>query len=262
MSVKLRRWSIAGLLLGGLIALVTQAPAHWLARALADSSGGRLLLTETRGSVWDGSASVVLSGGPGSKDASALPGRAHWQLGWSAGAPELRLQLDCCSQGTLPLRLHPGWGKLSIDMPRRDQALLRLPAGWLAGLGTPWNTLQPSGQLRLSAREASLDYAAGQWKLRGLLEIELAQISSRVSTLAPLGSYRLSLMGQGDGRTQMQLGTLEGALQLNGSGQLGGGARVHFEGEATAAPGQEAALNNLLNIIGRRQGARSVITIG
>ena len=29
-----------------------------------------------------------------------------------------------------------------------------------------------------------------------------------------------------------------------------------------ASPGREAALNNLLNIIGRRQGARSVITIG
>ena len=37
---------------------------------------------------------------------------------------------------------------------------------------------------------------------------------------------------------------------------------LRFRGEAQAAPGSETALNNLLNIIGRRQGARSVITIG
>jgi general secretion pathway protein N len=37
---------------------------------------------------------------------------------------------------------------------------------------------------------------------------------------------------------------------------------VRFRGEAVAAPGDEPALNNLLNIIGRRNGARSVISIG
>ena len=35
-----------------------------------------------------------------------------------------------------------------------------------------------------------------------------------------------------------------------------------FRGEATAEPGSESALNNLLNIIGKRQGASSVISIG
>jgi general secretion pathway protein N len=37
---------------------------------------------------------------------------------------------------------------------------------------------------------------------------------------------------------------------------------LRFRGEATAAEGDEGALDNLLNIIGRRQGARSVISIG
>jgi general secretion pathway protein N len=37
---------------------------------------------------------------------------------------------------------------------------------------------------------------------------------------------------------------------------------VRFRGDAHAAPGAEAALANLLNIIGRRDGARSVISIG
>ena len=38
--------------------------------------------------------------------------------------------------------------------------------------------------------------------------------------------------------------------------------RLRFEGVASAAPEREAALANLLNIIGRRSGARSIITIG
>jgi general secretion pathway protein N len=59
----------------------------------------------------------------------------------------------------------------------------------------------------------------------------------------------------------LNLETLEGALRLQGSGQWAG-PRVRFRGEASAAEGQEAALNNLLNIIGRRQGATSVISIG
>ena len=37
---------------------------------------------------------------------------------------------------------------------------------------------------------------------------------------------------------------------------------VRFAGEASAAPEREAALSNLLNIIGRRNGARSIITVG
>jgi len=59
----------------------------------------------------------------------------------------------------------------------------------------------------------------------------------------------------------LQLSTLDGALQLTGSGQWVG-SRLHFSGEASAAPDRETALANLLNIIGRRTGARSIITIG
>ena len=48
---------------------------------------------------------------------------------------------------------------------------------------------------------------------------------------------------------------------LSGNGQWVG-KRLRFTGEASAAPGREAALANLLNIIGRRSGARSIITVG
>ena len=74
-----------------------------------------------------------------------------------------------------------------------------------------------------------------------------------------MGSYQLQVNG-GDA-VSLQLSTLEGALQLSGRGQWVG-SRLRFNGEATAAPGMEAQLANLLNIIGRRQGERAIISIG
>ena len=50
-----------------------------------------------------------------------------------------------------------------------------------------------------------------------------------------------------------------------GSGTVCGqwvGQRLRFAGEASATPEREGALSNLLNIIGRRNGARSLITLG
>jgi general secretion pathway protein N len=74
-----------------------------------------------------------------------------------------------------------------------------------------------------------------------------------------MGNYRITVLG---GSTPaLQLETLQGSLQLSGSGRWVG-SRLHFSGTASAAPDAEGALSNLLNIIGRRSGARSIITIG
>ena len=84
-------------------------------------------------------------------------------------------------------------------------------------------------------------------------------VASRLSTLRPMGSYRITL--QGGTPATLRLDTLAGSLQLSGTGQWVGD-RLRFRGEASAAPDREAALANLLNIIGRRSGPRSIISIG
>ena len=89
--------------------------------------------------------------------------------------------------------------------------------------------------------------------------LDAQQMSSRLSTLKPMGSYRLAL--QGGVAPGFTLQTLEGALQLSGSGQWVGG-RLRFEGVATAAPDRLDALANLLNILGQRDGARAIIKVG
>ena len=256
------RWAVAGGVLGALIGLIAFAPAAWLASAVASATGQRLLLADARGTVWNGSALPVLTGGPDSRDASALPGRLQWNVGLSGLALELRAQQACCLNGGTVLRLKPGFGRLQASVqPPPDGVVGQWPAAWLAGLGTPWNTLQLGGTLRLSTPAVTLESVENRWRFIGRAQIDLVGVSSRLSTLPTLGSYRLGLDGDGSGNAQITLSTLEGPMQLTGSGSWGASG-VHLRGEASAAAADEAALSNLLNIIGRRQGARSLIAIG
>src|SRR5690606_8249500 len=138
----------------------------------------------------------------------------------------------------------------------------RWPASLLAGLGTPWNTLRLDGSLELRSAGLGLTLANGRPRLQGGLDIDAINLASRLASIRPLGSYRAQLRADADGHTaQLELTTLSGALLLQGHGQWVGG-RLRFTGDAQAAPGSELALTNLLNIVGRRDGPRSVITIG
>jgi general secretion pathway protein N len=266
---RARLWGIAGAVLGGLLALVAWAPAAWLASVVADASGQRLLLSDARGTVWNGSAIPVLTGGIGSRDASALPGRLEWSLGLQGAALALRARHACCINGELLLRVVPGWGRVRVELPATAGAVGQWPATWLIGLGTPWNTLQPSGSLQLFSSGLTAESVQGRWRVAGRAELALNSMGSRLSTLDVLGSYKLVLVGapaaaEGaatDTAATLQLATTSGALLLDGSGQWVS-SKLRFNGQASAAPGSEAILNNLLNIIGRRQGVRSVISIG
>lgn len=258
-----RRWGIWGAIVGAIAGLLLFAPASWLARGVASASGERLLLADAQGSVWTGSAQLLLAGGPGSRDASALPGRLHWQVRPMWNRIDLRLRQACCIEREVVVQFKPGLGRMVVVVPGQTQALGQWPAAWLSGLGTPFNTMQLAGAMRLTTSGLTLESAQGRWRLIGALELDLLGVSSRLSTLDTLGSYRLGIRGgaaAGD-TASVTLDTLDGALRLQGSGQWAG-SKMRFRGEATAADGQEAALNNLLNIIGRRQGAVSVISIG
>ncbi|HSQ73440.1 MAG TPA: type II secretion system protein N [Rubrivivax sp.] len=262
-------WALSGAALGATLAVVALAPAAWLADAVARASEQRLLLADARGTVWSGSAVPVLTGGAGSHDASALPGRLQWRLGFDAGALALRATHACCLNGEMLLRWSPGWARSRFELtpppgPAGAPGVIgHWPAAWLVGLGTPWNTLQPSGSIRIASPGLAVESVQGRWLFSGRAEIDLESMASRISTLDELGSYRLVLQGdaaQGEAAS-VQLSTLRGALQLSGQGEWAA-SKLRFQGQAGAAAGSEAVLNNLLNIIGRRQGALSVISIG
>jgi general secretion pathway protein N len=259
------RWSWAGALCGMLCALVAFAPATLVAQAVAAGTHQRVLLSDARGTVWRGSAVPVLTGGIDSRSATVVPGRTNWSVGVRGLALELRVAQSCCLPDDLVLRLRPGLGRMVVELPRDEGIGGEWPAAWLAGLGAPWNTLQLDGMLRLASPGLSLEVAAGRWQLVGQAELELIDISSRLSPLDRLGSYRVHIDGGSAGAASqgpmLTLSTLDGKLLLSGQGQWTG-SQLRFRGEARAAPGFESALDNLLNIFGRRQGALSIISIG
>lgn len=250
------RWALAGVLLGLLLGSVVFAPARWLASLVQQASGGQVLLTDARGTVWTGSARVRLTGGVGSTDAATLPGRLAWGLAPAPGGASLQLHADCCMPQAWAMQMQPRWNGLQL---RLSDAQSQWPAKLLAGLGTPWNTIELQGDLNLSTRGLTLAWAAGRLLLTGAAQVDAMNLSSQLSTLRPMGSYRISLTG-GTPAT-LALTTLQGSLQMSGSGQWVGG-QLRFNGEASAVPQHQAALSNLLNLIGRRNGARSIIKVG
>lgn len=250
------RWAAGGALLGALWALLQFAPAVWLQRAALTASKGRLELSDTQGTLWHGSAQLVLSGGQDSRDAARLPGRLQWDLRPGLDGLHISLQADCCTPQPQQLTLLPGLHGWRLQLAPGSSSW---PAAVLAGLGTPWNTVQLQGQLLFSTPGLQFESALDRLRVEGSLQLDLPGLSSSLSTLRPLGSYRLQL--QGGEQATLDLQTLEGSLQLQGNGRWTAG-HLRFVGEARSDPAHEAELANLLNIMGRREGARSVITLG
>jgi general secretion pathway protein N len=267
-----KRWVWTGVGLGLALAFITQAPAHWLTHAIEQASGERVLLPDAQGTVWNGSAQWVLNEGPLNNAANpnmarpasttALPTRVAWQLSPRVDLANLRLALSasiasaCCTPQPVRVDVSPLWRGVRVQVHNHTSSW---PASWLVGLGAPWNTVQPEGHMQLQTTQLQWTQQAGQEQLQGQAELQMQQLSTRLSTLRPLGSYRVRLQG-GDAMA-ITLDTLEGGLQLTGNGQLLNG-HVRFNGEASAAPDAEAALSNLLNILGQRQGAKSILKMG
>jgi general secretion pathway protein N len=157
------------------------------------------------------------------------------------------------------LRLAHPWlaAPLSLSLGAGAAALAagsaELPAAALAALGAPFNTVRPGGVLEL--RWSDFDLRGGA--LAGELQIDWRAAQSALSTVAPLGDYRLSVSGAGDG-ARLRLDTLSGPLRLEGSGSLRDG-RVRFNGIASVQPEMRAALNGLLGVLGPRSGDNALL---
>jgi general secretion pathway protein N len=279
--------------MGACFALITQAPATWLANVISNASQHRFVLQNAQGTVWRGSAIALLadgnqhatvtrqspsqpllqaypSGKPSSNTSSIspntigmpLPSRLSWDFssGFDTGLMRLvvraQIKSECCTPEPLQLAASIGWQGIRIDVANQQS---QWPAYWLIGLGSPWNTVQPEGSMQLRTENLMWQSNAGAPKIKGLAELTLSQLATPLSTLRPLGTYRLRV--QGGDTMALTLATIEGGLQLSGNGQWANG-RLRFKGEARAQPAFEAALSNLLNILGQRQGAISIMELG
>ncbi len=253
-------WIGIGAMFGMLCVLIVFAPARWLANYAAHATQDRLQLMAPKGTIWDGSVQLKLGAGKGARDEAVLPGRVHWNMRPSSKGLRISLYADCCLA-----QPWVGWLQFSItglrlelsDLPEQQPSIL--PSALLSGLGTPWNTLQLQGSLSLSTRNLTFAQGPQGWIMAGQAQLDATDISTSLSTLKPVGSYRFKLHGGNE--PYLHLSTLRGSLQLQGSGRWVH-QRLQFTGEASAEPDRADALANLLNIIGRRDGERIIIQIG
>lgn len=246
-SPTLRSW--IGLALAAAIAAAltagVRAPAAWIGDWV--QAHGRLRLVDARGTVWNGSAMLGVSDG---RQVTLVPGRLSWQVSFSAIVSG-RVAADIA---------HPALARpLVVAVTTRSIALkagqAQLPAAILAALGAPFNTVRPGGDLGLQWTDVEIKDGV----LAGNLQIDWREAQSALSTVAPLGSYRLQITGMGD-TARLQLDTLRGPLRLQGSGTLKGG-RVSFKGLASAEPDMRPALIGLIGLLGPRSGDNALLSI-
>ena len=182
------------------------------------------------------------------RETTLVPGRFEWRIE-DLSATRVAASLSH-PWLTAPLRVAVGAEGLVFA-----KGAARLPAGVLASAGAPFNTLRPGGTLELSWSDSLLRGAA----FTGEMQIDWYQAQSALSTISPLGSYRLRVRGSGE-PPLIELQTLSGPLQMQGSGKIEG-TRIMFSGTATAEAGMRSSLDGLLGVLGMRSGDKVLLAI-
>jgi general secretion pathway protein N len=255
-------WLFVAIVLAFAVALWA-APASWLDGIIRQASEGRLRMTDTQGGLWNGSGRLVLAnidsteagrdqtGNDSLISGVQIPGRCNWQLNpW----PLFLAQLD--------IRLKLEHMKETVSIKGNRQKLVGsagsfdLPQIRMDRLGSPWNTIQPSGALSVRWEQFQVD----QGKFIGKAAVTVAQAASALSNVRPLGSYRIDIDSNGQ-KAQISISTLNGPLQLDGQGDwtLRSGLKFLAYAQATA---EQLKLQPLLSLLGKRDGDRTIIRLG
>lgn len=248
-------WLLTGIVTVALT-LVAFCPASWMVSAVEKQTAGRLTLGDAQGTLWRGSA--FIGGAPSGADpvTPLLPGRFSWQLSPMVLLGQVDVDLENPDALSQPLKITGTWNQWQVS-----PAAISLPAERLAGLGAPLNTIQPSGQMRLSWTPLQLARQGNGMSVNGSMTLQMDDIASRLSPIKPLGAYQLIMDWHG-AQAQLALKTMKGPMLLSGTGSITNG-RLRFSGKAEAEQGQEERLANLLNLLGqrRREGDKNVIAL-
>jgi general secretion pathway protein N len=248
-------WTVAGSI-SVLFTLIIFFPVNWIVAIVEQQTGGRLTLGDAQGTLWQGSAFIGGAATGNEALTPLLPGRFSWHLSPMLLLGSVDADLENTAALSQPVSITGSWREWRVS-----GAAVSVPADRLVALGAPLNTVQPAGQMRLSWEPLQLTQQNGQMEIIGAMNLEMTDLSSRLSPVKPLGSYEVGLEWRGTQATVM-LKTLHGPMLLNGSGMINNG-RLQFSGTARAEAGQEQRLGNFLNLLGQRstEGDTDVIAL-
>lgn len=222
-----------------LVTLLITAPASLLDKCLQYASQGRLVLANTSGTVWNGSATPALRTQDG--HLIALP-----FLRWDIAVPSLftgkiqaRLQWDDQPPASATEAI------ISYNQIELRHALLQLPARVLDEASPMLKPARFRGQLQIQGEHLIFSKRG----IDGAATADWQQASSALSSLAPLGNYRLAVNAAGD-RINIGLSTTSGILLLEGQGNWLAARGLEFHGKAQASAGNYDNLTELLHHLG------------
>jgi general secretion pathway protein N len=219
-----------------LAALVAIFPASWISRALERASGERLLLRAPEGTLWSGRARVY------ARERSGPPldlGEVRWETARSA-LLAAKLASDVALRGAAqPVHVELSPGGLSV----RGLDLV-LPGSVVGSFVPGLDTFGPGGELRVRSESLRVDGDS----ILGVAEVHWRHVRmSRAPTL-DLGSHVARLRGAGS-RVDIELGTLEGPLRLNGSGSWSRQTGLKMTGSGEHAAQAPAELPQFLRAV-------------
>lgn len=234
--------------LASAVVMLTLLPAAWITPQFARQTRGHINLVDPAGSLWHGSATLMLAAGSDMSAATLLPGRIEWHTAfWPLFTGRVRMVMRHSEAMPDPITVDASLRSATVT-----PGAMAVPASLLSGLGAPFNTLDLQGDVRL----AWSDWRSFNQEAFGQMTVTLNDVSSRVSLVKPLGSYRLLFQAQGASST-LDLTTLKGPLMLTGNGNVSS-ASTSFHGTASAAPEARDNLAGLLNLLGRPSGPDTV----
>ncbi len=239
------RWMLLGFGIGAYaIGLMATAPATLVDAGLQRASDGRLRLADAQGTLWSGAGQIEM------RDAGGRTGAVQ-SLAWLVRPASLlrghlvyEVELDQAAR-RIPVTL-------SFSRIELADAEFTLPAAAL-GLAVP--TLAPlrlTGDARLHVESLSV----GRSGMQGNATLQWRAAGSALTPVSPLGEYEVRLKDDG-AMVQASLRTLQGPLQLDGTGSWAKGSAPVFLATARIPPQYQQQLAPLLRLIAVERGAGS-----
>ncbi|OJI04642.1 type II secretion system protein N [Polynucleobacter sp. MWH-Adler-W8] len=259
---KLPKLFWAALVFACLVVMVRQMPISWVSGSLASQTGCRVMLQQPIGTIWQGSAALAFSEPNategGCRDPMSVTERFHWSTGCKL------LSMTCNTELQFAAFEQPQLISWSLSKTQIASNEIKLPANVLEGLGNPWSTLRPRGELgarwtdiNLAGLMANLPaFGAGNTPSSGVIRIIISNLTSPISPVKPLGGYEIAA-NIADTGMNWTLSTTSGPLLLKGQGEFSnkaGSKGMQFSGEASASPESQESLIGLLSLLGKKEG--------
>jgi general secretion pathway protein N len=234
-----------------LLFLIIEMPASWLAWGLNRYTQGTVRLDPIAGSLWGGKGRLVIYYPPTTPHEF---GQTEWRINplWLiAGRVQLSVQSSHQDR-----RIKATLGATRNSLILKDTET-EFSAPFIARIYLPLSLINPQGKVRINAENLALSPD----RMEGAATLEWLNAGSSLSSVQPLGDYRLDIVGA-EKNANLKLTTLRGDLEFAGQGQWQldtGLAQINGSAIPRARAGE---LESLLNMIGPDQGGgRRALTI-